>query len=521
MPNISVDEVISQKHVRDYLQWGGPQPTNVVSFAGQDAQYFRVEGVKIPDGQGKIDPVWVQDPQRIGKYRLVARKMSPPDLAEASLVFTERHGAVPRQLIRINCPFNLYENVGTCNDLSDYVAGWSDYVLVYSMALIDGSKDLGNRSAFDADELLEDTLPVKLSDVYPIGAMNFGDNAQTVITLEVIDAVYGSIEQCGNCQPADDGTKRIYAITKSSGSTPGTAPRLIYSVDYGVTWAQAAITGMGDIEDPFAIDVVGKYLIVGTRTAGGATTGGYYYSEINSATGVPGTWTKVTAGFVATFQPYDIYVLSPREIYFSADGGGIYRSTDITAGVEWALSPGTVTNTALLRIHGEDETIVAVGGSGTVIVSHNRGRNWSTSTASPVVSTLQAIAVIEDNIWWVGTSTGQLWYTLNAGASWTQKRFSGDNAGAVRDIVFMNAEVGFALHDTATPTARIFSTWDGGRDWTNTAPRVLGYPTANRFNRINLPRVDNSGLAANTAIVAGLSGGGTDGILLQGLVSRL
>ena len=521
MPNILVDEVVSQKHVRDYIQFGGPQPTNAVAFAGQDAQYLRIEGVKIPDGQGKIDPVWVQDPRRVGGYRLVARKLGPPDLAEASLVLAEKHGAIPRQLLKLKCPFNLYENVGTCKDLSDYLSGWTDYVMVYSGALVDGSKDLGNRSSFDSDDLLEDTLPLKLADVYPVGALSFGDNAQTVITLEVIDAIYGSVEQCGACQPQDDGTRRIYAVTKSSGSTPGTAPRLIYSVDGGVNWTQSAITGIGDIEDPVVIEVVGKYLMVVTRTAGGATTGGYYYAEINAATGVPGAWTKVTAGFAAGWQPYDVFVLSPREIFFSADGGTIYKSTDITAGVDWALSPGTVTNTALLRIHGEDETIVAVGGSGTVVVSTNRGRNWGTATTSPVVATLSALDVVEDNIWWVGTSAGTLWYTLNSGASWTQKRFSGDSAGYVRDIVFVNTEVGYFSHDTATPTGRIFSTWDGGRDWTNSSPRITSLPTANRFNRLNVPGIDNTGLAANTLIAAGLSGGGTDGILLQGLASRL
>lgn len=189
--------------------------------------------------------------------------------------------------------------------------------------------------------------------------------------------------------------------------------------------------------------------------------------------------------------------------------------------MEYALPPGTVTNTALIRIHGEDETIVAVGGSGTVVMSYNRGRNWSTSPTAPVVATLSALFVVEDNLWWVGTTSGTLWYTLNAGNSWTQKRFSGDSAGYVRDIVFVTTEVGYFSHDTATPTGRIFSTWNGGRDWTNGAPRINNIPTAYRFNRLNVPGIDNTGLAANTLIAAGLSGGGADGILLQGLASRL
>ena len=520
MPNILADEILTQKGLRAYIQFGGAQPTNPAQYSGQDAQYLAIEGVKIPDGQGKISPVWVVDPRRIGGYRLVSRKIDAPDLASATLKFYEKHNALPRHLQKIKCPFNLYELYGACKDLSDFTSGWTDYVLVYSAALVDGNKDLGNRTGFDKDELIIDSLPLKLADVYPIGAMSFGDNAQTGITLEVIDVTYGSIEQCGACQPPDDGTKRIYAVTKSSGSTPGTAPRLIYSTDYGVNWTQAAITGIGDIEDPVSVDMVGKYLMVTTRTAGGTTIGGYYYAEINYWTGAPGTWTKVTAGFAAGWQPYDVWVLSPREVFFCADGGTIYKSTDITAGVDWALPPGTVTNTALLRIHGQDETIVAVGGAGTVVISYNRGKNWGTAVSAPVVATLGAVCVVDDNLWWVGTNSGTLWYTTNTGNSWTQKRFSGDSTGVVRDIVSVNNEVLFFSHDTATPTGRIFSTWNGGRDWTNIGPRINNIPTAYRFNRLAMPMVDNTGLVANTLMAAGLSGGGTDGILLQGLASR-
>jgi photosystem II stability/assembly factor-like uncharacterized protein len=521
MPNILNDEILTQKGVRAYIQFGGAQPGNPVQFSGQDAEYMAIEGVKIPDGQGKITPVWVADPKRIGRYRLVSRKLEPPDLASATLKFYEKHNALPRHLQKINCPFNLYENYGACKDLSDYLGGWTDYVMIYSAALIDGVKDLGTRTSFDKDEVLIDSLPLKLADAYPIGALSFGDNAQTIITLEVIDVVYGSVEQCGACQPPDDGTKRIYAVTKSSGSTPGTAPRLIYSVDGGVNWTQAAITGIGDIEDPVAVEMVGNYIMVVTRTAGGTTTGGYYYAQINYYTGAPGTWTKVTAGFVAGWQPYHAFVLSPREIFFCADGGTIYKSTDITAGVDWSLPPGTVTNTALTRIQGQDETLVAVGASGVVVVSTNRGKNWGTAISSPVVATLTAIWVVDDNLWWVGTSSGTLWYTLNSGNSWTQKRFNGDSAGVVRDIIWVNNEVGYFSHDTATPTGRIFSTWNGGRDWTNVAPRINNVPTANRFNALAIPFIDNTGLAANTIMAAGLSGGGVDGILIQGLVGRL
>lgn len=518
MPDLSANEIVTQKHNRAFIQFGGPGPLNAVQFYGQDAQYIAIQGVSAPE-QGGIDPIWVPAPTRVGQYRLVGRSVSPADLAAATLVMRERHGAIPRQLQRIGCAFNLYGVVGDCKDLSDFLNGWTDYVLIYSGAIVT-DKDLGDRMAWDSDDAIEDSLSLQLSDIYPIGPLAFGSNADNLITLEVVDVVYGSNEQCGDCGPQDDGTKRIYAVTKSSGSTPGTAPKLIYSVDGGNTWTQGSIDTLGGTEDPVGIDIVNQYLVVYTRTAGGPTISGYYYSEINSNTGVPGTWTKVISGFVATFQIYDMYVLSPREIFFSADGGGIYQSTDITTGV--SLITSGITGSALRRISGNQDAgvIVAVGNSGDVLKSVNRGDTWQLTTTNPVVATLQAVAVQDALLYWVGGANGKMYFTLDGGETWTEKTFSGSGAGQVRDIVFLNNEVGYMSHDTVDPTARLFATWNGGKDWTMTRPRILGIGSQDRVNRVAVPQV-SAGIAANNVAVAGLAGNGSDGILLLGIAARL
>lgn len=521
MPQPVSNEIITRvKNKRNYIQFGGALPNNVLQYAGQDAQYMRVSGVSVPE-YGTIDPIYVPSPSDNDAYKLVGRKLGTPDLPEATITFLENHGNIPRQLARMGC-FNIYEYTGACKDLSDVISGWDAYVLIYANGIVE-TKNLGDRSAWDDDSQVEDEVPAKFSDIYPIGKMSFGDNAASIITLEVIDVVYANPDSCADCGALNDGTKWIYAITTSSGATPGTAPRLVYSVDGGLTWIQSSVTGLGEIENPSGIDVVGSRLVVYTRTAGGATTSGYYWAEINLKTGVPGTWTKVIAGFVATFQVYDMLVLSPREIFWSADGGYIYKSTDVTQGVV-VVSPGNATSTALRRIHGKDETdtIVAVGGSGNVVRSIDRGVTWATTVTFPVVSTLQAVAVVQSDVWWVGAANGTLWYTLNGGETWVQKSFEGSGSGQVYDIVFLNDEVGWMTYSNATPTAQLFSTWTGGSFFTRTSPRIQNMVTANRFNRIAYPRLaGNFGLSANTVALAGLGGNGTDGILLLGVAARL
>ena len=122
---------------------------------------------------------------------------------------------------------------------------------------------------------------------------------------------------CGACGPGDDGTKRLYAVTKSSGAaSPGTPAEIVYIVDGGATFSQQNITGLGGTVDPTGIELVGNYLVV-LDTAGN----GYWFAEINTLTGVPGTWTQVTSGFVASKQPTDMYVAGSSEVYFSANGG--------------------------------------------------------------------------------------------------------------------------------------------------------------------------------------------------------
>lgn len=517
MPKVGADLVITKvKHVRSFIQYGAPLANAPLNYAGQNANYLIVNGVSLPEF-GKIDPIYVPNPIDNDDYQLVGRKLNVPELAAASVKMLEKHGGIPRQLQRMGC-FNLYMYYGACKDLSDPVSGWDDYILVFSTALIE-TKNLGDRSTWDADDMIEDELPVKLADIYPIGKISFGDQAQAVITLEVIDAVYANPDSCADCGAINIGTNWIYAITTTSGATPGTAPRLIYTTDGGLTWIQSSVTGLGDIETPSGIDVVGNRLMVYTRTAGGPTTSGYYWADINQNTGAPGVWTKVVAGFVASFQIYDAFILSPREVFFSADGGYIYKATDITQGVT-VVSPGNATSTALRRIHGKEDTIVAVGGSGNVVKSVNRGVTWQTTVSFPVIATLQAVAVLSGSTFWVGAANGTLWYTLNGGETWVQLNFSGSGNGQVRDIIFLNDEVGWMSFDNLTPTASLFSTWTGGAIWTNTAPRIQNLPVSNRINRIAAPK-NHISIAANNLVLAGLAGNGSDGVLFLGQAERI
>ena len=520
MPNITADLIITQKHKRNFLQLGGARPNNPLTYAGQDAQYMAIQGVGLPESGG-IDPIWVPNPYRIGQYQLVGRSITPADLASATLVLKEQHGSIPKQLGVIGCQFNAYEVTGRCKDLSDFLNGWNDYVLIYSGALVT-DKDLGDRTAWDSDDAIEDSLTLVLNNIYPIGALGFGEDAATAVDREVVDIVYGTQVQCGDCGVPNDGTKWAYSITKSSGSgSPGLPGELQYRTDGTANWLDAAITGIGATADPTAIDIVGDKLVVVVNSENA-----YYYATINQVTGVPGTFTKVTTGFVANKAPNDLFVASPRAVYFVGNGGYIYKSTDITAGVT-VLNAGSATTNDLLRIHGSQDgtVLLATGRGSSTILSTNSGLTWGATVASvsAVALDVGAALVLDQNRFWVGTlNSGRLFYTINGGNTWVERTFSGSGSGNLYDVVAATDEVIHFSHSTNTPTARLFTTWDGGADFTNGAPRVLNLPTFNKANRIAVPGAAAAAdIAANNVLLGGLSGGGTDGIILEGVASRL
>jgi hypothetical protein len=513
--SINAEELVKVQQKRNYIQFGGAFPTNGLLYAGQGAQYLFVDSADLSE-TGNIDPIWVPDPNVPGKYRLAGRKYAPAALPKATITFLEKHAAIPRQLQRIGCNFNLYEATGACNDLSDITAGWTDYVLIYSGA-ITTDKSLGARTVRDSDNQVEDKISVILSAIYPIGALGFGAQAAAQVERETVDIVYGSKLQCGNCGSApDDGTQRIYAVSKSSGAgSPGLPGEVEYTLNGGGAWSESQITGIGASADPTHIALVGNYLVVLV-----SSESAYYYSTLNIA-GVPGTWTKVTAGF--TTQPNDIFVVSPREVWFCGNSGYVYKSTDITAGVT-TVNAGAATSNHLLRIMAVDETIVASGKSSTLIRSVNRGVTFSTVATAPsaVLVDLSAVWALNSNYIWVGTLvSGRLLFTQDGGTTWVEKTFSGSGSGSIRDIYFPTQEVGYFLHDTPTPTARLFSTIDGGADWGNGVQRILNWPTFNKANSIACPAGIDPSIDANNIAIAGLAGDALDGLILIGSCYRL
>lgn len=513
----SADEVMFQRMLRVFSQRGGPLPSQRMRYCGPEEQYVAIGDVKDPV-RGKLTPVRVHDPRQRGAYRLIGQQTTMPDLSSSTISFLRRHGGVSWIAGDLTCPNNFYELAGECRRPDDFLFGWTDFVTIYSYALAD-DRTYKARTALSDDNVMMDDVSFTFATVYDIGGLSFSDNV-TPTKREAVDAVYGSTVNCGHCGPLDDGRQRIYVLCKSSGAgSPGIPAEVVYTTNHGQSWAAVNITGLAGTQDPTGIDIAGYFLVV-LDTLGG----GYYYAPLNPLTGVPGTWTNVTAGFVAGAAPTDIYVVSADEIYFCGQNGYIYRSIDITAGVT-AINPGAATSAALTRIDGFEDTIVAVGASGVVIKSVNRGLSFSTVTTFPTSNTLRAIDVRDSFRYWVGGGGGGVWYTLDGGETWTQPQGTFQGAQLIDDIVFATDEVGWVVGRAPnTTTARLWATWNGGLSWVPSStqpgnPRILNFPTYQRSNRIAVPQFTEPAVISNELVLAGLNADGTNGNIILGIVN--
>lgn len=524
---LDANELIKQGQTRTFYQPGGPG-TNMYFF-GLDTSYHFIDSAEMPSN-GTIDPVFVPDPRRPNRYKLVARQIGAPDLPTVSLVFHEQWGGIPRALMAPKCEFNLYEVHSRCADLSDFYRGWDSYVLIYSGFRFESGIDLGARTAADSDEGLTANIDAKGAAIYPVGALGFGTEATSEVDSPIIDVVYGTSITCGDCGVQNDGSQFIYALAQGTDqyATPIEYQLTVkYTIDGGSNWGSSTITGV--YGTPKFIDIAGSTLFVGARGTNGTSTI-IAYTQIDPLTGTLGSWSYYT---MANTYLEDVWVKSSRSIWFCGGGGTIYKTTDI-------VNPATLVDNdlgasnALYRIKGANDTIVAVGGpsgSGYIRFSKNGGATWTTyasasvntSSGTTIAARFSAVEVLDDRNWFVGSLDGFVVKTTNGGATWSEVKFANSGTGIINDIVFPTREVGW-IGQKLNNKGNLLTTIDGANTFVlyNATSRIANYPvdSISTINRIGVPYLAEPAVAANYLTIAGTAvtsgaAGALEGIIIS------
>jgi photosystem II stability/assembly factor-like uncharacterized protein len=217
----------------------------------------------------------------------------------------------------------------------------------------------------------------------------------------------------------------------------------------------------------------------------------------------------VTTGYVVGKGATAAVVLNPNLILIAAQGGYVYKCTDITTGVS-VVSDGTLSAQNLNAIHSDGQNVVAVGASNVILYSTNQGTTFSLKTGPAVGVALTTVYVRNATQWWVGCANGTLYYTVDAGTTWTQKVLpSQSTLSYVNDIAFSPdfPEHGALVVQTAT-TAIIYRTFTGGRIWSDQAAYIGQLSGVEKFNAVALCGTGN-------IIAGGKVSGGTDGVIME------
>ncbi len=462
-----------------------------------------------PDWQrGPVTPIYVPDPDKYGEFQLAGKVQGERSLPTLSVIF--RYPADKTSLlerfVRPNCDVDLQIHMGDCQDPGDFNRGWEKILVLPRATPTAWTTDPLGALGPAENVLINETVPFTGEDMYHIHRIIFAEDAAVEVVQEIVDIKICDKVTCGSCGIPSLGCDVVFALTLSAGGSPGLPAEVIFTQDGGTVWGDTNISTLAANEDPNEFACVGGNMVVISEDSESL-----HYAPLADILAGTEVWTEVSTGFVAAQGPLSIHSGSPRHTWIVGEGGYVYFSEDPTAGVV-VQNAGVATAQDLNAVHGVDiEDVVAVGASNAVILTRNGGDTWAAVTGPNPGVVLNTVWMRTQDEWFVGDAGGQLWFTRDAGATWTEKTFPGSGAGVIRHIAFANPTVGYMAHDTAANAGRILRTIDGGNSWYVAPESNLVIPANDRINKV-APCVDN----VNVVYGGGLADNATDGIIVKG-----
>jgi hypothetical protein len=459
---------------------------------------------------GDVTDIECPDPTRPGSFVKIGSFQSGEE--RATITLEGRYAIDLRsRLLRLaknKCPVDVQLHFGDCEDLSDPTSFKKILYLEDVFMTTYNTEDLGSLQSDDIAAVNE-SVDLSAAEIYDVVPQAYSAKAADLVTNEVVDVVICDEVECGDCGDPSGGCNGIFAITLSAGGSPSTPPDVVYSVDGGTDWFAHDIETLGAAEDPDAVACVyGKLVVVSNAT------GSLHYADLDEFDefGTDPAFTEVATGFGAGVgEPNNIVGLGNIGFIVGNDGY-VYKVTNPANGVT-ALESGDLTISHLLAVDALSKSfVVAVGNDGVILVSED-GTNFSLLTTPPVGIGVNITAVMlkTKREWWIGTSGGDLYYTEDAGAHWTQKEFTDDGAGTVHDITWATESVIYFSHETAGGVGRIWASFDGGYTFTVMPFGSAIMPAADKFNAIAACRND-----PELIVAGGLDDDASDGIIVLG-----
>lgn len=444
---------------------------------------------------GDKEPVYCQSPYEIGKFRKIDSIESAPSDVESSLNgrFSLDSRSTLIAIAEAQAPVDMHAHLFNKGDNPSVFNDWQQKLIFEGVEI--SSLSIDDLGSHDENTAVNHSIDFSASAWYQVVPLTFSERATSYIDKEMLGAF---VHYNGKLEKPPRERYQIFTTSIAQGGSASTPPDIVYSLDQGATWIAMDVNSATSSDSADAVAVVGQYVAVLS-----ASTDSIHYCALTEFDGVTvPQFTEVSTGFTASKGPLAISV-SGSLAFIAAEGGYVYRTSYIPNGVE-AMTAGTVVTEDLNAISAYDEnTIVAVGDSNSVIVCLD-GENFAAVSGPEAGADMTSVAALSPTVFLVGTGGGKLWYTTDAGVRWTQKSFPSSGSGVVEDIKFASSMVGYMSH-TLSGAGRILMTTDAGYSWVLVPSGGLA-AYADKFNALAVAPGN-----VNLLVAAGLADDGTDG----------
>lgn len=419
----------------------------------------------IDEPQGDVELIYCPDPSGPSRFKVVNSLQGAAGAVTTSIT-TDVTDELD-YLEQAKCPLPIYVHMvkaGLKNVFTNY-----DRSFVLTNARIT-SRGLTGLTARTPDDNSRSEQSFELSAESLIRAVRLTLVRQTITENSPInDIAFCNSESCATSEDAAMAACQIGYLVRDHVTS---ASANVFRTTNGATWTITSTDPFDTNQNIVAVECfeMGRdatRVLVANGTTDAAAPLELSYSDDNGT-----TWTDVTAGStVAEFVPnaHSLFAMGRNNIWVGSNLGRIYYSED--GGASWTTQENAVINTgAWNAIHFSDEMNGwAGGGTNKIARTIDGGNSWSAVTG-PSANVINVVFGIDRNRAWVGYENGTLYYTSDAGVTWTQRTFSGSGVGSVNDIKFYNEYVGILVRDGATPqggtpVGTVLMTIDGGYTW--------------------------------------------------------
>jgi len=438
--------------------------------------------------RGEVGRTYHRDPNSNGWAVTGRRRTAPSDPVTISLTGIAqqtRHWLESR-----DCPIIVYVHQVTCEKLSSFTNYVRGAVLQWSMVGQQTEANLVQRQTND-----EGTVAFEMEADFVRRYYRPTVNAQiTAETQPFRDIAFVDLPHCvGPCGGTVSVGNLRGAIVCAS-DVIGITSNVHHTEDGGVTWAAWA-------NDPFPVPVAplvdegdGILSVVGIKL----DTGTYRWIVTRDNESVNGNaldiaysddlvnWTLVIVGAATDIAtgPGALFALDAQHIWMcwtNAAGAIGYISVSYDGGLTWTAQEDAGADALncirfIDRRHG-----ICVGDQEVILLTEDGGATWAAPAGLPGKAAVDLLScdILDANRMWVAFEDGDLYYTEDGGANWSEREFTmpigiATTAYQINDLKFVDDYCGyfvFQFQKTGPVTATtLYRTVNGGRLWEEFQP---------------------------------------------------